>query len=405
MKALIIGGGIAGPAMAMALRKAGIDSVVYEAHPTGAYGAGATMGLSTNGLAALRVLDAHRAVAAAGFSCPRGVMWLGNGRRLGEDVPTPLPDGTTAVQLLRADLYAALHEQATARGVPTEYGRRLVRIDHRGDQVVAHFADGGEATGDVLIGADGMRSTTRRFVAPDGPHPRYCGIVGTNGFARDLDLGDLGDLGLDDECGTFHMVFGRRAFFGYVRREDGQVWWFVNIPSSREPTPAELAAIPAERWRHRLHELLAVDTSPAARIVQASPPGHDWFVSHQMRAPKTWHRGRAVLIGDAAHVTSPSSGQGAAMAVEDAVELARCLRNLPPDQAFPAYQRLREGRLRKVHAGARQVNRSKSATGLSRVLRDAMFPVLMKRLGGPQALSWLYDHRIDFDDKVTTGTG
>ncbi|GGK52199.1 FAD-dependent oxidoreductase [Planomonospora parontospora subsp. parontospora] len=397
MKALIIGGGVAGPAAAMALQKAGIDSVIYEAHPAGAYGVGATMGLSTNGLAALQVLDAHRAVADAGFPCPRGVMWLGDGRRLGEDVPAPLPDGTTAVQLRRADLYAALHGHAAARGVPVEYGRRLVQVEHRGDRIVARFADGGEAVGDVLIGADGMRSATRRFVAPDGPRPRYCGIFGTNGFAHGLDL--------DSGYGTFHMVFGRRAFFGYVQREDGCVWWFVNVPAAREPMPAQLAAIPAEQWRQRLHGLLAVDVSPAARIVQATPPGYDWFAAHQMKAPKTWHRGRAVLIGDAAHVTSPSSGQGAAMAVEDAVELARCLRDLPVAQALPAYQRLREGRLRKVHAGARQVNRSKSATGPSRVLRDAMFPVLMKRFGGPQALSWLYDHRIDFDSKVEADAG
>lgn len=397
MKAVIIGGGVAGPVAAMALQKVGIDSTLYEAHPTGAHGVGATMGLSTNGLAALQILDAHRAVADAGFSCPRGVMWLGNGRRLGEDVPTPLPDGTTAIQLLRADLYAALHEHAATRGVRIEYGRRLVEVDHRGDQVVARFADGGEAVGDVLIGADGMRSATRRFVAPGAPRPRYCGIFGTNGFAHSLDL--------DTEPGTFHMVFGRRAFFGYVRREDGCVWWFVNVPASKEPAPAELAAIPAEQWRHRLHELLAVDASPAARITQATPPGYDWFVSHQMKAPRTWHRGRAVLIGDAAHVTSPSSGQGAAMAIEDAIELARCLRDMPLALALPAYQQLRERRLRKVHAGAQQVNRSKSATGLGRVLRDAMFPVLMKQFGSPQALAWLYDHRIDFDSKVTSGMG
>ena len=203
---------------------------------------------------------------------------------------------------------------------------------------------------------------------------------------------------------TRHLPHGVRpaAFFGYVQREDELVSWCVNVPATREPAPAELAALPSEQWRHRLHELLAVDASPATRIIQATPPGYDWFVSHQMKAPTTWHRGRAVLIGDAAHVTSPSSGQGAAMAIEDAVELARCLRDLPLAQALPAYQRLREGRLRKVHAGARQVNRSKSATGLARVLRDAMFPVLMKRFGSPEALAWLYDHRIDFNSTVSS---
>jgi len=82
--ALIIGGGIAGPAAAMALQKAGLDPVVYEAHPTGADGVGVFLTLASNGIDALRVLDADKAAVAAGFPTPRITLRSGTGKRLGE---------------------------------------------------------------------------------------------------------------------------------------------------------------------------------------------------------------------------------------------------------------------------------------------------------------------------------
>jgi 2-polyprenyl-6-methoxyphenol hydroxylase-like FAD-dependent oxidoreductase len=90
------------------------------------------------------------------------------------------------------------------------------------------------------------------------------------------------------------------------------------------------------------------------------------------------------------------------MAIEDALELARCLRDRPdPTAAFAAYQHLRSTRVAKVAAGARQVNRSKSATGFARVVRDALFPVLMRRFSTPGALDWLYDHRIPLGQPIS----
>ncbi|NRQ35274.1 FAD-dependent monooxygenase [Nonomuraea sp. NN258] len=370
-----------------------LGSTVFEAHHDTAHGVGATMGLSTNGLAALQALDAHLPVRHAGFPVPRGVLWLGNGRRLGEDVREPLPDGTTAIQLLRSDLYGTLRELAAERGIRTVHGKRLARITHGRDHVMAHFADGSREAGDVLIGADGMHSVTRAEIDPKAPRPRYSGIFGTGGFARDIEV--------DAEPGDFHMVFGKKAFFGYTVRDDGCVWWFVNIPASKEPDPAAPAAVSDSEWHARLQALHARDASPASRIIGATPPAYQWFVSHQMAAPRVWSRGRAVLIGDACHVTSPSSGQGASMAIEDAVELARCLRDLPVEQAFAAYQRLREPRLRRIHAGAKQINWSKSATGFGRMIRDAMFPAMMRRFNRPEVLAWLHEHRIDFERPVT----
>jgi FAD-dependent urate hydroxylase len=115
--ALIIGGGIAGPSAAMALQKAGIESVIYEAHPTGADGVGVFLTLGTNGVDALRVLGAAGPALAVGIPTPAITLRSATGKRLGESRNgQSLPDGTTSQTIKRADLYRVLHEEASRRG-------------------------------------------------------------------------------------------------------------------------------------------------------------------------------------------------------------------------------------------------------------------------------------------------
>lgn len=392
--ALVVGGGIAGPVAAMALRKVGIHATVYEAYDGPAHGVGSFMSMATNGLDGLRTLDAHEAAKAAAFPTPLMAIWSGTGRRLGEvENGATLPDGTVSMTMNRADLYAALHDEAAARGISTEYGKRLVSVEETADEVTARFADGTVARGDVLIGADGLRSATRTIVDADAPKPRYMRLVGTGGYAT----------GLDIECspGTFHMMFGKRAFFGHAVHDDGTVWWFANVPHLDEPTHSELSAVPTEERRRHLIDLFADDVSPAARVIGATDHELEFLPMHEMAPAATWHRGRTVLIGDAAHVTSPSSGQGASLAIEDALELARCLRDLPdPGAAFTAYQRLRHDRVRKVLAYASRINQSKAAGPVGRVVRDATTPLFLKLFARPGSAAWMYGHHIDFDRPV-----
>src|SRR5918911_4160700 len=126
-KALIIGGGVAGPVAAMALGRAGIDSVVYEAYAGGADDAGAFLTFASNGLDALRAIDADHLVLDKGFPTPRMEIQSGTGKHLGS-VPNggTLPDGSVSQTLKRADLYRTLRDEAVRRGSLIEYGKRLV---------------------------------------------------------------------------------------------------------------------------------------------------------------------------------------------------------------------------------------------------------------------------------------
>ena len=99
--------------------------------------------------------------------------------------------------------------------------------------------------------------------------------------------------------------------------------------------------------------------------------------------------------------TAPSSGQGASMAVEDAVVLARCLRDLPDTgRAFAAYERLRRGRVERIVAHGVRTSNSKAAGPAGRALRDLMVPVILKRVAGGGSLAWTHDPHIDWGEKV-----
>jgi FAD-dependent urate hydroxylase len=397
-RALIIGGGVAGPVAAMALQRAGIDAVVYEAHaPTTEEEVGSYLTVATNGIDALRAIGADRPVLDAGFPTPTNVLLSGTGRRLGAvSNGGRLPDGTTAHTIKRARLYRTLHQQAADRGVKVEVGKRLIDAAPTPDGgVLARFDDGSRAAGDVLIGADGIHSTTRRLIDPAAPEGRYVGLVNFGGYTHEAAPGA--------EPGTWHMIFGRRAFFGYVVDPAGGTVWFANVPRAKV-SEAERAATTAEQWQRQLAELFAGDRGPAGDLIAAGTLELAADNTHDLPQVPTWHKGPMIVIGDAAHAPSPTSGQGASMAAEDAVVLAKCLRDLPDiPQALAAYEGLRRARVERIVAQGARSGSAKTPGPVGRVVRDLLLPVVFKLLVTDKSLAWMYDHHLDWDAPVTVG--
>ncbi|MBF9128929.1 FAD-dependent monooxygenase [Plantactinospora sp. S1510] len=389
--ALVVGGGIAGPVTAMALQKAGIEATVYEAHHDTADTVGGGLSIAPNGLNALGVLDADQVVQQIGEPMTAMVLQSWTGKRLGEfGSPPELP---TMQFVWRPDLYRALYAETTRRGIQITHGRRLVDVTETAEAVTAHFADGTSASADVLVGADGLRSATRSLIAPDAPGPRYTGLISFGA--------QLARTGLASTGGKMHMVFGRRAFFGYQILDDGSGGWFVNLPHRTPMTTAEARRTTAEQWLAVLREAFAVDRAPALELLLRTEPADLLIVGPMEDLPTvpTWSRGRSVLVGDAAHAPSSSSGQGASLAIESAVQLARCLRDLPYAEAFTAYERLRRTRVEKTIAMGARSNRDKAAGPLGRMLRDLLMPVAMKFVK-PEKFAWQFDYRIDWDQPV-----
>jgi 2-polyprenyl-6-methoxyphenol hydroxylase-like FAD-dependent oxidoreductase len=396
-RAIIIGGGIGGPVAAMALQRAGIEATVYEARPRPDDRAGYFLNTASNGLDALRTLAIDAGAEADGFPTPRLVMWSGTGKRLGEVANgMRLADGTVSMTIKRGVLQRVLREEAERRGIEVRFGKRLQAIGAAaGGRALARFADGTEAAADVLVGADGIHSPTRAAIDPHAPAPVYTGLLSIGGYARGTPLAPTPD--------TMHMVFGRRAFFGYLVKPSGEVSWFANLARAAEPTARELAAVPAAAWKRELLDLFAGDQDLIGEVIGATEGDVGAFPINDLPAVPTWHRGPAVLIGDAAHATSPNSGQGASMAIEDALVLAKCLRDLPDTgAAFRAFEAARRARTERVVAYSRRIGNTKvTGNPVALRIRDLVMPVALKLFANPGAHAWLFDHHIDWDEKAT----
>ena len=160
-----------------------------------------------------------------------------------------------------------------------------------------------------------------------------------------------------------------------------------------------------ECWRQQLVEMFADDTGPAAALIEHGELELAGDNTYDLPHVPTWHMGRMIMIGDAAHAPSPSSGQGASMAIEDAVVLARCLRDLPDaEQAFAAYERLRRRRVERIVAQGARTSNSKAAGPIARRIRDLMMPTILKRVANGKSLAWMHDYHIDWNEKAAQGS-
>lgn len=337
MRILIIGGGIAGCATALALHKAGFDPVVYEAHPDTAEDLGAFLTLASNGMRALAQIDAAPLVAAAGFPLTRLRVLDASGATVAD---APLGEHEHPLTqyrcLRRADLAVALQRETERRGIAIKHAARLHAYGETTDGVTATFTDGSGATGDLLIGADGLDSTVRPLLGTTAIEPRYAGQRVFYGYTTQA---------APEDSGHITMIRASGAAFGYACSPEGETFWFARVPGP--PAPAdEIAATTPGQWRDRLVPLLRPDATPAADIVQAT--SDQLMVTNACDLPVgiAWRTERALIIGDAAHAASPATGQGASMALEDAVVLAKALRDAPTASAgLIAYERARRPRV------------------------------------------------------------
>jgi 2-polyprenyl-6-methoxyphenol hydroxylase-like FAD-dependent oxidoreductase len=393
-KALIIGGGIAGTVTAIALKKAGVEPVLYEAYDRTADGVGAYLTLAVNGLNGLGQLGLKDVMRSKGFDTSRIALHLGNGKKLTElPLGGPATGETVSQTIMRSDLYLELRDEAIRQGITIEYNKRLVSAENTGEGVRAEFADGSTAEGDLLIGADGLRSQVRRIIDPDAPAARYLPLLNTGGFAEGIRI--------DSEPGVMNMVFGKQSFFCYFYHPNGQVGWFANPPRKVEPTSAELAATSGEQWRAELVRLFQQDQTPAVDIIKATREIYRPWVTYDLPKVPTWHRGRMIIVGDAAHAVSPSSGQGASMAIEDALTLARCLRDVSGiSPAFTAYENLRRKRVQAIVAQGKKTGGSKAVGPVGRVVRDFVLSRVLSKPAKKDPTKWMWDHRIVWDTPV-----
>jgi 2-polyprenyl-6-methoxyphenol hydroxylase-like FAD-dependent oxidoreductase len=397
--ALVIGGGIAGPVAATALGMAGIDATVYEARPAdpaSANGIGGSLALEPNGLAALSIVGAAGAVRAAASPITHSMMSIASkpGRELpgrNEFPPRLLID--------RGVLHRILRDRAEQAGMQIHDEKKLMRVDEHPDGVTAHFADGTSASADVLVGADGVHSTVRRIIDPDAPTARYLNMLGFEGLVDDAP--DTASL----EPGSMTFAFGKRAYYLYWKRPDGRIGWGANLPSPQYMSLKEARAVPSEDWLHRLRTAYANDV-PGARLAAETTSDSLQVVGalHIMPPVPHWHRDRMVLVGDAVHAPSNSTGQGASLAIESAIQLARCLRDMPEvSSAFDAYERLRRPRVERIAARGARISHAKAPGPIAQRFMRVLLPLMVKA-SNAKTIAAEKGYTIDWHSPLTADT-
>jgi len=391
---LIIGGGVAGPALALFLQKAGISCAVYEAYPyTERVGAG--LNIASNGMKVLAELGLAQTLIARGT--PTYVNRFQNelGWTLAE-IPygDPVEFGQPCVSMSRATLFEALASEMKHKEIDIYYEKRLTFITDDQDEVVAHFEDGTSADGGLLVGADGVHSAVRGHILPEGPKPDYVGIIGIGGFVPLTALPPIPKK----ELGALTYTFGPKGFFGWSGGDSGTVMWWANLPQEKEFTKVELADLD---WPAVQRELLARYRG-YPKPIEAAIGNTTSLLRlnvYDILSLRTWHRDRIVLIGDAAHAVSPNSGQGASLALEDAMYLAKLLRDVAPNykRAFDQFETDRKERVEKIVAEGRERARDKEIMSWFRSrMRDIMI-IIFVRLYGKKSQRWKLDYKIDWD--------
>jgi len=366
MRAVVVGGGVAGSASAIALARIGADVTVYEAYEDPAGPVGSYVSLAVNGLRALDALGCLPAVQAAGFPVARQRMWSGRGKLLGDVTRGRRPqDPLLSVTIMRADLVTRLRAAALDAGARIVAGQRL---DGPADERAAEA--------DLIVGADGIWSATRRALDPAAPMPTYAGLYSVSGTSGAVPAGL--------PTGGFNWIFAKHGVFIFLPAPDRTVWWTAQVSASVPPADPAAVGVP---------ELTALfgGEAQAAALLQAATSVRTANLGHVLKPVTRRHDGRIVLIGDAAHPVG--AGQGASIALEDAMVLARHLAAAGTDAipaalaAFDAERQPRAGKL----AGLETRNRdAKTAGPLAARMREMIMPHTFNRFY-ENATGWLYD--------------
>ncbi|MHA3080729.1 FAD-dependent urate hydroxylase HpxO [Acinetobacter sp. ANC 5502] len=343
MDIVIIGAGMGGLTTGIALKKFGHKVTIYE-QTEKILPVGAAISLWSNGVKCLNYLGLSDKIAKLGGQMNDLAYVDGlTGETMTQFSLQPLIQevGQRPYPVSRADLQNMLMDEFGREDI--HLSKRMLALEQQEQRVKIQFADGSEAETELLIGADGTHSLTRAYVLGEQVQRRYAGYVNWNGLV------DISEDLAPAEQWTTYVGEGKRASLMPVAGQ--RFYFFLDVP-----LPAGLEN-DRSQYQSQLKQYFQNWCPPVQTLIERLDPQKTNRVEiHDIEPFLQFYKGRVVLVGDAAHSTTPDIGQGGCQAMEDAIYLARALQinTLGIEDALSRYQEKRNERTKEMVLRARK---------------------------------------------------
>lgn len=333
-KVLIVGGGIGGQSVAIALRQAGMDVEINEIQSEyNVYGVGIIQ--QANALRALDSLGVADEAMRRGSPYPMVKLCLAHGHQIGLAGTPPIGKFPSHNGISRRTLHDVLHGKCQELGVVYRMGYTVDSLHDLGSHVEISFSNGEKSNYDIVIGADGIQSKIRSMVF--GEYKAQ--YVGLSVWRYPVKRPE----GLD----TGYIYFGKRSKIGVIPMSEDSAYIFVNSAEG-----SDNPIIPEDELVPRLKSYMQEFPNPMVQgLIEQIVDSHlvNYRPLEVLKMPAPWHKGRVIMIGDSAHATIPQLGSGAALAIEDAVVLVDELqKNTTYQEAFEKFMDRRLARCMMV---------------------------------------------------------
>lgn len=380
MKFVVAGCGIGGLTVAHALSRLGHNILLLEKSAE-LKPVGAGISIQPNAMQALKRLDLDRLVATAGWEAEGARVLSDTGKQYRHFDFSNYRDqfGFLPQTIYRGDLIRVLHQSL-------DDSKTKILLDEEfesfreSDSGIIVTTSKGSIECDALIGSDGIHSKVRNQLWGE-VKPIFAGYTCWRGMVTDPHL--------VNQVETMTEVWGKGARFGFMRCNKDQVYWFATENRSERTDHQG----DQSQWKLRFNSWIA----PIPKLIDATPSQdivHNDIVDRDPVFP--WGKGKATLLGDAAHAMTPNFGQGGAQAIEDAVVIGVAVDRLSDgqknlDSAFRSYEKFRHPRTKSLVKGSRQFGRiGQGGNWLFRMIRNHLMPSLPKRFVDKQ-LGWQCD--------------